>query len=231
VATLKSSSRVLQRQLDLITAVCQERLLATHVRHIVALVDLVADRVPFDDALDIYVRIIRLPPEQARNIGSRALAELGRRERAAGRPAALKELAIVPGDDRDDEDAETESSQPRMDALFARLRRRVRGRVQEDLRQKINLAAARAEDDLLQNHVENAMLFVRGLAKDLNEGEAVELYLETMMLPEGVADVVYHRVLRRVADKVLPPLPQIADAITLEQAERRIELTPEEAQR
>ena len=64
VALIKSMSRTLQRQVDLTTAVCQERLLATHVRHVLALVDLVSDRMPFDDALDIYVRILRLTPEQ-----------------------------------------------------------------------------------------------------------------------------------------------------------------------
>ena len=80
MALIKSTSRSLQRQIDLTTAVCQERLLSTHVRHVLAMVDLVSDRMPFDDALDIYVRILRLTPEQARNVGSRALAELGRRD-------------------------------------------------------------------------------------------------------------------------------------------------------
>jgi uncharacterized protein (TIGR00730 family) len=73
----KTQSRAVQRQIDLTTAVCQERMLSTHVRHAVAMVDLVSDTLPFDDALDIYVRILRLNSEQARNVGSRALAELG----------------------------------------------------------------------------------------------------------------------------------------------------------
>jgi hypothetical protein len=75
----KTHSRAVQRQIDLTTAVCQEKLLTTHVRHAIAMVDLVSDTLPFDDALDIYVRILRLNSEQARNVGSRALAELGRR--------------------------------------------------------------------------------------------------------------------------------------------------------
>lgn len=95
MALIKSMSRTLQRQVDLTTAVCQERLLAMHVRHVLALVDLVSDRMPFDDALDIYVRILRLTPEQARNIGSRALAELGRRGGEAAevvRQPAVREI-------------------------------------------------------------------------------------------------------------------------------------------
>jgi hypothetical protein len=185
---------------DLTTAVCQERLLATHVRHVLALVDLVADRLPFDDALDIYVRILALTPEQARNIGSRALAELGRR---GGRPAPTP----APAPEPEPEEEPGTSTSGRSDALFSRLRRRVRGRVQDELRERINLAAARTEDSLLETHVENSLVFRKALAEELSPPEAVEMYLETMMLPEGVSDVIYNRTLRLIADQVLPPVP------------------------
>ena len=204
MALIKSSSRSLQRQVDLTTAVCQERLLATHVRHVLGLVELVADRLPFDDALDIYVRILGLTPEQARNIGSRALAEIGRRGTRPPVPAA------PPPDEPEDEPTVTTSG--RSDALFSRLRRRVRGRVQEELRDRINLAAARTEDALLETHVENALIFKKTLGQELSAPEAIELYLETMLLPEGAADVIYNRSLRIIADKVLPPLPPELDA-------------------
>ena len=200
---LSKSSRSLQRQVDLTTAVCQERLLATHVRHVLALVDLVADRLPFDDALDIYVRILGLTPEQARNIGSRALAELGRR---GGRPAP----APAPAPEPEPAEEPSATSSGRSDALFSRLRRRVRGRVQDELRERINLAAARTEDSLLETHVENALVFRKALAEELSPPEAVEMYLETMMLPEGVSDVIYNRALRLLADQLLPPVPNDA---------------------
>ena len=199
---LLKSSRSLQRQVDLTTAVCQERLLATHVRHVLALVDLVSDRLPFDDALDIYVRILGLTPEQARNIGSRALAELGRRGGARHAPATP---APAP-EPEPEEEPHGAATTGRSDALFSRLRRRVRGRVQDELRERINLAAARTEDSLLETHVENALVFKKALAEELSTPEAVEMYLETMMLPEGVSDVIYNRSLRIVADQVLPPV-------------------------
>lgn len=202
MALIKSSSRSLQRQVDLTTAVCQERLLATHVRHVLALVDLVSDRIAFDDALDIYVRILSLTPEQARNIGSRALAELGRR---GTRPVMAAPPAPLPEPDPDDDGVDP--SQGRSGALFARLRRRVRGRVQDELRERINLSAARTEDALMETHVENALVFRKALADELSSPEAIELYLETMMLPEGFADVIYNRALRTIADQILPPVP------------------------
>ncbi len=211
MALIKNASRAVQRQVDLTTAVCQERLLATHVRHVLAMVDLVSDRLAFDEALDIYVRVLRLSPEQARNVGSRALAELGRRDADALRRATAQ--AAEPREVEDEPLPEAKDGTPRSDALFARMRRRVRGRVQEELRERINLAAARTEDDLLGTHVENALIFVRALGNnDTSAPDAVELYLETMMLPEGTADVIYHRSLRTIADRVLPPLPPISDA-------------------
>lgn len=210
MALLKNSSRALQRQVDLTTAVCQERLLATHVRHVLAFVDLVSDRLAFDDALDIYVRILRLTPEQARNVGSRALAELGRRDGSFEWRSEETKGGLEP--EAEDEQAGEAAEGGRAEALFGRLRRRVRGRVQEDLRERINLAAARTEDGLLESHVENALIFVRALSDELSAPDATELYLETMMLPEGVADVIYNRALRILADRILPQVPGPAEA-------------------
>ena len=218
MALIKNSSRALQRQVDLTTAVCQERLLATHVRHVIALVDLVSDQLAFDDALDIYVRVLRLTPEQARNVGSRALAELGRRDGHTDREAAAETARRIAETEAEEEPVAASDSGGRSDAIFARLRRRVRGRVQEDLRERINLSAARTEDDLLQTHVDNALLFSRALDDELSSPEAVELYLDTMLLPEGVADVIYNRALRTIADRVLPPVPGESGEATAERA-------------
>ena len=200
----RNTSRAMQRQIDLATAMSQEKLLDTHVRHVLALVELVAPQLPFDSALDIYARIVQLNPEQARNVGSRAFAELGRRtgvERA-------DEVSLLEDDAADREDAARPAPGEggRFEQVFSRVRRRVRGRVQEDLRHRINLAAARAEDDLFERHVDNTLEFARALAAEVPLHEAVDLYLEIMSVPEGVSDVVFNRALRRVADSELPPL-------------------------
>lgn len=203
MALARNTSRAQQRQVDLTTAVCQERLLATHVRHVLALVDLTAEKLPFDAALDIYVRILRLTPEQARNVGSRALASLGAR---SGLPRA-EELDLEPIGEMEEE--EEEEAPPadggRFDAVFSRVRRRIRGRVQEELRNRINLAAARADDDIFLTHVENSLVFAKAM-DDMEMPDAVELYLETMLLPDGVSDVIFNRALRTVADQLLPPV-------------------------
>jgi hypothetical protein len=204
VALTRKISRAMQRQVDLTTAVCQERLLSTHVRHVLALVDLVTDELPFDSAVDIYARILRLTPEQARNVGSRALAAIGRR---SGLTEA-EDLNLDLGDDESDLDeaGDRGSEEGRFDAVFSRVRRRIRGRVKDDLRQRINLAAARAEDALFETHVQNALVFGKALAEEVPLHEAVDLYLDVMAIPEGVSDVIFNRALRVVADDVLPPL-------------------------
>lgn len=202
MALTRKISRTMQRQVDLTTAVCQERLLSTHVRHVLALVDLVADELPFDSAVDIYARILRLTPEQARNVGSRALAAIGRR---TGLTEA-DDLNLDLEEDEPDEGADRAGEEGRFDAVFSRVRRRIRGRVKDDLRQRINLAAARAEDALFETHVQNALVFGKALSEEVPLHESVDLYLDVMSIPEGVSDVVFNRALRIVADDVLPPL-------------------------
>lgn len=203
MALTRKISRAMQRQVDLTTAVCQERLLSTHVRHVLALVDLVAEELPFDSALDIYARILRLTPEQARNVGSRALAAIGRR---SGLTEADELNLDLSEDDDLEESTDRGQEEGRFDAVFSRVRRRIRGRVKDDLRQTINLAAARAEDSLFETHVQNALVFGKALAEEVPLHEAVDLYLDVMAIPEGVSDVIFNRSLRIVADDVLPPM-------------------------
>jgi hypothetical protein len=205
VALTRKISRAMQRQVDLTTAVCQERLLSTHVRHVLALVDLVSEELQFDSAVDIYARILRLTPEQARNVGSRALAAIGRRTGLTEADDLNLDLADDESD-LGDEGTDRGAEEGRFDAVFSRVRRRIRGRVKDDLRQRINLAAARAEDALFETHVQNALVFGKALAEEVPLHEAVDLYLDVMAIPEGVSDVIFNRALRVVADDVLPPL-------------------------
>jgi len=209
VALSRNTSRAMQRQTDLATAVAQEKLLDTHVRHVLALVELVSSQIPFDAALDIYARILRLNPEQARNVGSRAFAELGRRGLVTGPgPDSDGGVTLLEDDAADREDARNgpPAEGGRFEQVFSRVRRRIRGRVHDDLRHKINLAAARAEDDLFQQHVANALDFARSLHGEVPLHEAVDLYVDIIGIPEGVSDVVFNRALRRVADEELPPV-------------------------
>lgn len=207
MAAVKGSPAALDRQIDLTTAVCQERLLTIHVRHVLAMVELISDRVPFDQALDIYVRMMRLNPEQARNVGSRALAEIGRR----GGAGADHDLSFLDEDEAPAAEPAEPSVAGRADAVFSRLRRRIRGRVEDELRNRIDLVAARTEDAVLETHVENALIFVKALDDHMSAPEAIDRYLDIMVVSEGMGDVIYNKALRSIADAVLPPLPPRRD--------------------
>ena len=187
-------SEAVRRRVELAIAVAQERLLATHVDHALSLIQLVGEKVPFENALAMYTRMLRLSDDEARVITTRALAILGER---AAETAAWPELI-------------TEAEMKEADAgggrrnLMKVMRQRLRGRVHEDLRKFVELAAARTEVALLNTHVDNALNFVDLLEQDTSLNDAVELYLEALEVRESIAEVAYYLTLTRLAEKHLP---------------------------
>src|SRR5688572_16111705 len=164
----KELSESVRRRVELAIAVAQERLLATHVDHALGLIQLVGERVPFENALAMYTRLLRLSDDEARVITTRALAILG--ERAAS-TASWPELIT----EAEMKEATEEGGRRN---LMKTVRQRLRGRVHEDLRKLVELAAARTEVALLNTHVENALNFVELLESETSLNDAVELYLE-----------------------------------------------------
>jgi hypothetical protein len=185
-------SETLRRRVELAIAVAQERLLSTHVDHALRLIQLIGDQVRFENALGIYTRMLRLSDDEARVITTRALAILGEQGED---PTAWQEPAHAAEPD--------ERSSPRR--TFLRLmRQRLRGRVKDELRRWVELAAARTEVALFHTHVENAANFVELLEKELPPAEAVELYLDALEVRESVAELTYYSALGRIADQQLP---------------------------
>ncbi len=189
----KDLSDPMRRRVELAVAVAQERLLTTHVEHVLRLIRLVGDQVPFESALNIYTRLLRLSEDETRNITTRALAIIGEK---ATETEAWPELVTQ---------AEVEQAQERGSRSFVKqIRQRLRGRVNDDLRRWVELAAARTEVAVLGTHVENALGFVELLEKELPFTEAVELYLEALDVRDSIAEVAYYMALSRLADEHLP---------------------------
>lgn len=194
VLATKNLSLPARRRVELAIAVAQERLLGTHVAHALELIELVGDQVPFDEALDIYNRLLRITAEEERIVTTRALAILGARtdeprswpERMAEADAAAEEAAKA---DRK--------------SLLNHLRSRIKGRIQDHLRHWIELEAARTEVALIDAHVINALYFVSILDNELPLTEAVELYLEALAVRDTIAEVVYYFALAKLNDKVI----------------------------
>jgi hypothetical protein len=196
-------SETLRRRVELAIAVAQERLLGTHVDHALRLIQLISDQVRFENALGIYTRMLRLSDDEARVITTRALAVLGEQ--------GIDPTLIV------DRPVETEPEEPagKSPRNFIRImRQRLRGRVKDDLRRWVELAAARTEVALFHTHVENALHFVELLDKELPAAEAVELYLDALEVRESVAEVVYYTALARIAEEQLPQGPRAQQRTT-----------------
>jgi hypothetical protein len=198
--TSKDVSEGTRRRVELAVAVAQERLLATHVDHVLRLLNLVRDQVPFESALNIYTRLLRLSDDEARVITTRALAILG--EQAAETsswPELLSEAEV--------KEAEVGGRRKLMNTV----RQRLRGRVNDELRRFVELSAAQTEVAILDTHVENALNFVELLDKELSLPDAVELYLESLGVRESISEVTYYLTLTRLADKQLPRVQGMPD--------------------
>lgn len=190
-------SEPMRRRVELAIAVAQERLLSTHVDHALRLIQLVGDQVPFENALGIYVRLLRLSDDEARVITTRALAILGEQvvdPRSSDWPEAA-------------EPAESEDDGTRR-SFLRNMRLRLRGRVKDDLRRWVELCAARTEVAILNAHVDNSLNFVEVLEKEQPASEAVELYLDALEVRESVGEIVYYITLSRIADRELPEIPR-----------------------
>jgi hypothetical protein len=188
----KDLSESMRRRVELAIAVSQERLLSTHVDHALRLIQLVGDHVPFENALLIYTRLLRLSDDEARVITTRALAILGEK---SDEPPDFSVSALAA-----EEPVEDDSSR----SFLRTMRQRLRGRVKDDLRRWVELSAARTEVAIMNAHVDNALTFVEMLEKEQPNAEAVELYLDALEVRESVAEVTYYLALARIADEELP---------------------------
>lgn len=187
----KDLSDTMRRRVELAVAVAQERLLATHVDHALRLIQLVGEQVPFENALAIYTRMLRLSEDEARVITTRALATLGEQ---GVRGEVWPELATAD---------EVSAKEPR--GSFVKLMRsRLRGRVNDDLRRQVELAAARTEIAILHTHVDNSLQFVDLLEHEMPFIEAVELYLDALQVRDSIAEVTAYMALSRIAEEHLP---------------------------
>jgi hypothetical protein len=190
----KDMSEATRRRIELAIAVAQERLLSTHVDHALRLIRLVGDHVPFENALGIYTRLLRLSDDEARVITTRALAILG--EQTRDTPDYSEAVMAA----REPDAGENDSSR----SFLRNMRQRLRGRVKDDLRRWVELSAARTEVAILNTHVENAVNFVALLEPEMASAEAVDVYLDALEVRESVAEVTYYLVLARIADDELP---------------------------
>jgi hypothetical protein len=181
-----------ERRLERAEANAREDMVETHARLACDLVDILAPRMPFDDAIERYLESMNLEGEDAEAVGTRAVTLIG-----------MKELnADMAREGHRGWGFDWRYATP-LGAL--RLIQRHRKRSAEE-HLWLELAAARAEEKLADEHVRHAFVFLDILDEHVDPTTAVELYVERLRLPEIRARLVYQRVLAQLAESHLPRL-------------------------
>jgi hypothetical protein len=196
VSFLQRMPADLARKLDRAEALAREALLDTHADLATDLVGILAPRMPFDQAIERYLESMQLEGEEKEAIGTRAVAILDEGELQ--------------------EDMAREGTRGwGWDWRYATPLGVLRyiGRVQKRSNEEelwLELAAARAEEKLVEQHVRFAMQFVELMDEHdhADPTRAVAHYLERLDVPELRARMVYQRVMARLAEDLLPRLPE-----------------------
>jgi hypothetical protein len=182
----------LERKLERTEALAREALTDVHANLALDLVSILAPRMPFDDAIERYLETMELDGEEKETIGTRAVALMDEREvqedlaREGHRGWGWNWRYATPL------------------GMLRYIRRQQKRSDEEEL--WLELAAARAEETLVESHIQHAMRFVEVMGDHADPTRAVALYVERLELPELRARIVYQRVMARLADEMLPRL-------------------------
>lgn len=157
-------------------AVASEQVLEEHVRSAVEMVEEGVERAPIARLVAAYARLHHLTDQETRKLRERVLAALGRN---GGGPGSL--------------------DGPR--SPFARLRRRLRGRVNQELRDWVERHTARVELTVVDIHVKNALDLLGVVDEHLAVGQTMGLYSDHLDLRPTIAEMVRLKVLKVLHDR------------------------------
>ena len=196
VSFLQRMPPELERKLERAEALARESLMDVHADLATDLVGILAPRMPFDEAIERYLETMQLEGEEKEAVGTRAVAILDESE--------LQE-------DMAREGTRGWGWNWRYATPLGVLRyiSRVQKRSSEE-ELWLELAAARAEERLVEEHARFALQFVELMDEHdhADPTRAVAHYLERLDVPELRARIVYQRVMARLAEDLLPRLPE-----------------------
>ena len=123
-----------ERRLRLAQARAEESIVRAHVDNALMFMDTLAEDLPFDRAIDTYIRVMGIPEPLASTIATRALVVLGqdlvpfrRRQRGSTGATPASGSTAIPAPGTADTDGADDPGKPRLrldDAAEARRRRR-----------------------------------------------------------------------------------------------------------
>jgi hypothetical protein len=187
--------------IDVAAAVAREAVVQFHVDHARELMRLAEGRIAPLRALDIYVRLLELTGTTGEMVMNRTLATLGRDASVGGATGQSHAAA--------------EAEEAARSSTWRLLRRRLRGRVHDDLRRAVELHRGAVEKALLELHVTHAHGFVGLHGDEARIDETCQLYVEMVGVPPRLEAVLYPFVLARLAADELPRRLVLSPAASL----------------
>jgi hypothetical protein len=187
----------MRRKLEVASAMAWEALVDTHVEQATQFVALLSGYLPVEEALPRYLREADLGETMATAIRTRVLMRF---EEQGGSDAEPPSRAPARPSLTTDDDGWTLLRQSQRVVEGVRLRQRRN----EEIDRIILLALARAEENLIRTHVENAIGFVALLQEQLSLDRSVQQYLGAVGLAGGRAQAVFQRTMAKLADVHLP---------------------------
>lgn len=203
-----------RRRLEVASATAWEALVEAHTSHALQLIALLADRLPFDDAVARYLREMEVSESMAAAVRNRVLVALEDAERPDDSRPSLQLFATA----RDNQEAADEPGSEntegwrrfRPDILMRGLKERHRRH--DETESWIRLAIARAEEGIISTHVNNAITFAALLEPHMPLERAVEEYNSALRLTGPRALAVLQRAMARLAEAHLPAAVAVARA-------------------
>ena len=187
-----------------------EALVEAHIGQALEFIALFADRLALEDALNRYIVEMDMGETMGAAVRTRVLVMTEDREEQSARPASVLRSADMDGapDElaipRSDDDGEGwRRFLP--DAMMRGVFERQRGR--GEIERMVELAIARAEEEVIKVHVDNAITFAALLEDAGPLSRAVEQYISALAVVGGRGQAVLQRTMARLAEVHLPRLP------------------------
>lgn len=179
-------SRAVHVRLHALVALAWERVVETHQLQCAEFMEMLADRLSPDEALDWYCRYVRVPDDMRPSVrtGAWRLVDVDRWAESASAPEPFDWQRFL-----------------RLDLLVRRVARG--GELREEALRRIPLAAARAEEAVAATHFRNAIETQALLREETTPDRAVMYYIRTFGLTAVESQGLYQRALAHLAEEYL----------------------------
>jgi hypothetical protein len=196
----KSYRRVSDAQkhrLDVAAAMAWEALVDAHVAQAREFVSLFEDRLALEEALTRYIREMDVGDTMGSAIRTRVLVTFEDNPEKIESPVPIRSP-----DDSDAPDGDEGWRRFRPDVVMRGVVERQRSK--EELERLIELAIARAEEEIIKTHVDNAITFAALMEDAGSLSRGVEHYIDALKVYGGRGQAVLQRTMARLADVHLP---------------------------